>query len=164
MSTRRGVRRREFITLVGGAAVAWPMTARGQQADKVYRIGVFSSINPIMGPAYRAFLDELRVQGFIQGQNLVVDLRSTDQSPAAIAGNVAEMVRSKVDAIFAGIQPALQSAAGTGIPVIIAAVNFDPIALIPSMHFDMPRATCIASSVVKSLVTCRCRIPASLNW
>ena len=38
------------------------------------------------------------------------------------------MVRSKVDAIFAGIQPALQSAAGTGIPVIIAAVNFDPIA------------------------------------
>ena len=128
MSTRRGVRRREFITLVGSAAVAWPITARGQQADKVYRIGVFSSINPIMGPAYSAFLDELRVQGFIQGQNLVVDLRSTDQSPAAIAGNVADMVRSKVDAIFAGIQPALQSAAGTGIPVIIAAVNFDPIA------------------------------------
>ena len=157
------IRRREFITLLGGAAAAWPLAAGAQQADKVYRIGIFSSINPIMGSAYSAFLDELRVQGFIQGQNLVVDHRSTDQSPAAIAGNVADMVRSKVDAIFAGIQPALQSAAGTGIPVIIAAVNFDPIALIPSMHFDMPRATCIASSVAKSLVTSRCRTLASLS-
>ena len=122
------IRRREFITLLGGAAAAWPLAARGQQTGKVYRIGVFSSINPIMGPAYIAFLDELRMQGFIEGQNLVVDHRSTAQAPSALAGNVAEMVRLKVDAIFAGIQPALQAAAGTGIPIIIAAVNFDPIA------------------------------------
>ena len=88
------MKRREFITLLGGAVAGWPLAARTQQADKVYRIGVFSSINPIMGSAYSAFLDELRVQGFIQGHNLVVDLRSTDQSPAAIASNVAEMVRS----------------------------------------------------------------------
>ena len=66
------MRRREFITLVGGGAAAWPFAARAQQADKVYRIGIFASINPIMGSAYSAFFDELRVQGFIQGQNLLL--------------------------------------------------------------------------------------------
>jgi putative ABC transport system substrate-binding protein len=122
------MKRREFITLLGGAAAAWPVAARAQQAGKVYRIGIFSSFNPVMGPAYSAFLNELRVQGFIEAQNLLVDRRPTDQAPAALAANVAEMVRSKVDAIFAGVQPALQAAAGTGIPIIIAGVNFDPIA------------------------------------
>jgi putative ABC transport system substrate-binding protein len=122
------MRRREFVNLLGGAAAFWPLAARAQQVGKVYRIGMFSSVNPVMGSAYSAFLDELRVQGFIEGQNLVVDQRATDQVPAALASNVAEMVRSKVDAIFTGIQPALQVAAGTGIPIIIAAVNYDPIA------------------------------------
>lgn len=122
------MRRRKFLALLGGGAALWPLGVRAQQAGKVYRIGVFTSVNPVMTPAHGAFLDELRVQGLIEGQNLVVDLRSTNQTPAALAGNVAEMVRSKVDAIFAGIQPALQAAAGTGIPIVIAAVNFDPIA------------------------------------
>ena len=121
------MRRREFVTLLGGPAL-WPLAARAQQPGKVYRIGIFSSINPVMGPAYSAFLNELRVQGFIEAQNLVVDHRATDQAAAALAGNVAEMVRLKVDAIFAGVQPALQAAAGTGIPIIIAGVNFDPVA------------------------------------
>ena len=122
------MKRREFITLLGGTAAAWPVAARAQQPGKVYRIGFFRNDNPIMGPAYSAFLDELRVQGFVEGQNLVVDQRPTGQTPAALASNVADMVRSKVDAIFTGIQPALQAAAGSGIPTIIAAINFDPIA------------------------------------
>jgi putative ABC transport system substrate-binding protein len=123
------MRRREFLGVLGGSAAAgWPLGARAQQTGKVYRIGVFSNSNPIMGPAYVAFLDELRVQGFIEGQNLLVDQRSTGQTPAALASSVADMVRLKVDAIFTAIQPALQAAAGTGIPIIIAAINFDPVA------------------------------------
>jgi putative ABC transport system substrate-binding protein len=122
------MRRRDVLGGLGGAAAGWPLGVRAQQPGKVYRIGVFASDNPIMGPAYSAFLDELRAQGFIEGQNLVVDHRITSQAPAALASNVAEMVRSKVDVIFTGILPALQAAAGTGIPIIIAAVNFDPIA------------------------------------
>jgi putative ABC transport system substrate-binding protein len=122
------MKRRKFLGVLSSAVAAWPLGARAQQTGKVYRIGFFRNDNPIMGPAYSAFLDELRVQGFVEGQNLVVDQRPTGQTPAALASNVADMVRSKVDAIFTGIQPALQAAAGSGIPTIIAAINFDPIA------------------------------------
>jgi putative ABC transport system substrate-binding protein len=121
------MRRREF--LVGSAAALWPLGTSAQQAAKVSRIGVFATVgNPAMRSAYRAFLDELRAQGFAEGQNLTVDQRPTDQSPAALAGYVAEMVRSKVDVIVTSTQPALQAAAGTGIPIVITANNYDPIA------------------------------------
>jgi putative ABC transport system substrate-binding protein len=121
------MRRREFV--LGSAAALWPLGAHAQQAGKVYRIGVFVTVNnPAMRSAYRAFLDELRSQGFTEGQNLAVDQRPTAQAPAALAANVAEMVRSKVDAIITSTQPALQAAAGTGIPIVISANNYDPIA------------------------------------
>ena len=120
--------RREFVAWLASAMALLPVAARAQQAGKVYRIGVFSSDNPIMGPAYAALLDELRRLGFIDGQNLVVSQRTTGQTPAGLASDVAEMVRAKVDVIFAGVQPALQAAAGTGIPIVVAAINFDPIA------------------------------------
>jgi len=122
------MRRREFVTLLGGAAALWPLGVRAQQAGRVYRIGMFTSANPVMGPAYQALLDELRLLGFVEGQNLMVDRRTAGQTPTALAGNVAEMVRAKVDVIFAGAQPAVHAAAGTGIPIIMAAINFDPIA------------------------------------
>jgi putative ABC transport system substrate-binding protein len=124
----RLMRRRDFMALLGGGAALWPRGVGAQQAGKVYRIGIFVSVNPVMAPAYDAFVDELRVLGFIEGPNFTIDRRRTDQSPAALANDVAEMVHSKVDAIFIGVQPALQAAAATGIPTIIAAVNFDPIA------------------------------------
>jgi putative ABC transport system substrate-binding protein len=122
------MRRRDFLGALGGAAAAaWPLGARAQQASKTYSIGLFGSDTPIMEPAYRAFFDELRKQGFIEGENLVVTRRQADQTPAALSGNVAEMVRSKVDAIVASTLATLQAAAGTGLPIIIAANNFDPI-------------------------------------
>jgi putative ABC transport system substrate-binding protein len=122
------MRRRDFLSALCGTAALWPLDVCAQQAGKVYRIGVFTTVNnPAMRSAYRAFLEGLRVQGFIEGQNLSIDERPTDQTPAALAGNVAEMVRSKVDAIITSTLPALQASAGTGIPVIISANNYDPI-------------------------------------
>jgi hypothetical protein len=60
------VKRREFITLLGGTAVAWPLAARGQHIGRPARVGLFASDpeNPVMGPASAAFLDELRKLGF----------------------------------------------------------------------------------------------------
>lgn len=124
----RQMRRREFVAFLGSVGASLPLAVRAQQAGKVYRLGLFSSASPIMGPAYSGLLDELRALGFVEGQNLTVDQRSTAQTPAESANSVAEMVRSKVDVIFAGVQPALQAAAGAGIPVVVAAINFDPLA------------------------------------
>ena len=93
------MRRREFITLIGGAAVAWPLAARAQQAGRTYRLGVLHNQGP-QSPQFPPFYDELRRLGFVEGQNLIVDSRGyavrTEQFPAVAA----ELVKAQVDAIL----------------------------------------------------------------
>ena len=125
------MRRREFITLLSGAA-GFPLGARAQPAGKIARIGIFAgAANPVIAAAYRAFLDELRKAGFNEGQNLVVDHRPTDQDLSSLSADAAEMIRSKVDVIVAtGSEAALQAAvaASRTVPIVIVAINYDPIA------------------------------------
>jgi ABC-type uncharacterized transport system substrate-binding protein len=68
------MRRREFIALVGGAAVVWPLAARAQQAGRTYRLGVLHNQGP-QSMQFPPFYDELRRLGFVEGQNLIVDSR-----------------------------------------------------------------------------------------
>ena len=79
------MRRREFITLVGGTAVAWPMGVQAQQPSKVRRIAVLSqgSIH-LIRPVFRAFLERLREVGWIEGQNLSIDWRFSEGSAAPL--------------------------------------------------------------------------------
>jgi putative tryptophan/tyrosine transport system substrate-binding protein len=81
------LRRRDFITLLGGAAAlsVWPLAARGQQAGRTYRVAVVAGgvnqaggAGPVMGRGVPALLDELRRLGFSEGQNLTMDYRSTN--------------------------------------------------------------------------------------
>jgi hypothetical protein len=65
------VRRREFITLLGGAAAAWPTVARGEQAGRTYKLAFLVPVSRD-SPAIAAFFDELHLNGFIEGQNLSV--------------------------------------------------------------------------------------------
>ena len=82
------MRRREFITLLGGAAAAWPLAAHAQQAGRTYRLGVLHNQGP-QSPQLTSFYDELRRLGFVEGQNLIVDSRGyavrTEQFPAVAA-------------------------------------------------------------------------------
>jgi putative ABC transport system substrate-binding protein len=64
------VKRREFITLLGGAA-AWPVVARAQQAGKVYRIGILETISPALNAAnFDALRKALQALGYVEGQGL----------------------------------------------------------------------------------------------
>ena len=72
-----GIRRREFITLLGGAA-AWPLGARAQQGDRVRRIGVlmgFDENDPDIKPRVPAFTQALADLGWTDGRNMRIDLR-----------------------------------------------------------------------------------------
>ena len=131
-----GMKRREFIAGLGGAAVApmvlWPAAVRAQPSGKKVHLGVFGApTNPITGPAFRAFHDELRKAGFVEGRNLFADWRPTDQDLAALSAQAAEMARANVDALVAlGAEQTLQACvrASRSIPIVFVANNYDPIA------------------------------------
>ena len=120
------MRRREFIVLLGGAAAAWPLAAVAQQ-PKVWRIGVLAPVPPT--PAMlSAFRDGMRGRGYVEGQNLSIDVRwpqgSFDQDPSVVT----ELVNSNVDVIVAWATPATIAArrATSTIPIVMAAVG-DPV-------------------------------------
>jgi putative ABC transport system substrate-binding protein len=128
------MRRREFITLLGGAAVAMPLAAHAQQAaGRTARIGFIraSLEDPFTGPAYPDFLDELRKSGFSEGQNLEIEAVNIQQDAQRLSTETANLVQSKVGLLVAtGPEIVLQAAisASQTIPIVMWAVNFDPIA------------------------------------
>ena len=126
------MRRRQFITLLGVAAATWPLVARAQQAGKVIRIGILgpSLNNPFPLALYQAFLTQLRDAGFSQGQNLVAEYLAVDDPRGPFVA-AAELMRSQPDLIVAaGPEVALQAVVGASrsVPIVIIAVNYDPIA------------------------------------
>ncbi len=120
------MRRREFIMLVGGAA-AWPLAARAQPA--MTRVGIVSIQSPT-SPPYVAFERRLRELGYIQGQNLSLDFVNPAQQPGGNAGAVQELIRRKVDIVLAIYQPTMAAlvAAAPSIPVVMIAIDYDPLA------------------------------------
>src|SRR5262245_7005115 len=92
-----GMRPREFLGLVGSfAGVTWPIAAHTQEAGRIYRLG-FLTARPRAIPEYDAFFDELRRNGFIEGQNLIVDARGFGLRYEQFAEIAAALVRSSPD-------------------------------------------------------------------
>src|SRR5215468_9872815 len=128
------MKRREFITLLGGAAAAWPLAARAQQAGKVWRIGILgpSPNTPGMIAQHQAFLAELNALGFTQGKNFTIEYARVDD-PRGTFVAAAQLMRSPPDLIWAnGPEVALQAVVGASgfIPIVILAVNYDPIEVV----------------------------------
>src|SRR5215813_13465348 len=126
------IRRRAFITLLGGAA-AWPFAVRAQPADRIARVGFFGADRsvPLGATLYQAFIDELQIHGFKNGQNLIVDFRRVEQDLPALSADAAALVRSNVGVIVTqGTEPALQAALGATrtLPIVMMAANYDPFA------------------------------------
>jgi len=126
------INRRELIALLGGTAATWPLAARAQQDGRVRRVGVIGPRpeNAGVGAGYPAMLDELRKLGFSEGRNLMVEYRSNEQEPRAVFAEAAALVRSNVDVLVAiGSELPMQAALATNstIPIVFAAINYDPI-------------------------------------
>jgi putative tryptophan/tyrosine transport system substrate-binding protein len=125
------VRRREFITLLGGTAAAWPTAVHAQQSRRLIRLAFFGptlNTSPTIDQ-YEAFRTQLADLGFRDGQNLTIDYRSID-NPRGPFVAVVDLMRSPPDLIVsAGPEASLQAVVGaTGfIPVAMIAINFDPL-------------------------------------
>jgi putative ABC transport system substrate-binding protein len=127
------MRRRIFITLLGGAAAAWPLTARAQQPNRVPRIGVLSpgrseSSDPTFN-MLNAFLQGLHELGYTEGQNLTIERQYANGSSDRLRELAAELVMRKPDIIVAFSTTAARPAkeATSTIPIVAVAMA-DPVA------------------------------------
>ena len=120
------MRRREFITLLGGAAT-WPLAVRAQEPNQVYRLGVLHQL-PRTAAQFARLVDGLRRQGFIEGRNLIVDPVGFGSSPEQYRQRVAEMVKSGANAIFVGGDAAMRAALEVTQTIPIIGVADDMVA------------------------------------
>jgi putative ABC transport system substrate-binding protein len=127
------MRRREFIALIC-AGVAWPFAARAQEPGRTYRLGCLLPATRDV-PVNKAFLDELRRRGFVEGQNLTVEWRAYGLNPDLVSQYAAELVKARVDVIVAGGVVAIRAAqqATKPIPIVVLAEEMLEVGLVTSL-------------------------------
>ncbi len=97
----------------------------------MYRVGVLSTANPRSAPLFQAFEQRLRELGYVERQNLAIEFRNAEGKSDRLPGLAAELVRLNVDVIVTATDPATRAAqrATSTIPVVMVAINYEPIAL-----------------------------------
>jgi putative tryptophan/tyrosine transport system substrate-binding protein len=124
------MKRRDFITLLGGAAAAWQIEARAQQPDRMRRIGVLlgAADDPEGQARVMALKQALRELGWADGRNIQIDTRFAGADVNLIRTDAAELVALGPDAIVASTTPVIQALreATSSVPIVFAALN-DPV-------------------------------------
>jgi putative tryptophan/tyrosine transport system substrate-binding protein len=125
------MRRREFITALGGAAVAWPLAARAQQGGAIRRIGVlnpFTEDDPEVQANITAFRQTIRKLGWTDGHNVRIDYRWGGADPGLIRAHAIELVGLNPDVLLVStalaLQPLLRET--RSIPIVVAQIS-DPV-------------------------------------
>jgi ABC-type uncharacterized transport system substrate-binding protein len=125
------MRRREFVTLAGGAAAAWPQAAKAQPMGRVRQIGYLASTSELTGAGsdrLNAFKRGLAQLNWIEDRNLAINPRWANDEPAHLPRLAMELVASRPDLIFAASSPTLAAVRrATGIIPIVFAVVADPV-------------------------------------
>src|SRR5687768_11472632 len=125
------MRRREFITLFGGAAAAWPLEARAQQPGRTYRVGLLAT-----GGAFGAgderrktILEGLAARGFVEGRNLVFDVRWGEGRYERLSESATALKAASTDVIVTFGYPAALAAktSAPGVPIVVTGSG-DPVA------------------------------------
>jgi len=126
------ISRRRLLT---GFVLAWaPLGAAAAQeykAGKVYRVGILSTGNPRSASIFQVFEQRLRELGYVEGQNLAIEFRYAEGKVDRLPGFAAELVGLDVNVIVTATDPGTRAAKGatTSIPIVMLAINYDPIAL-----------------------------------
>ena len=125
--------RRQFITLLGGAAAAWPLAARAQQPQRIFRLGwliSFPESHPLAQASVREFGNAMRTLGWVEGKDIHIEYRYAAAEPARFKAYAAELVGLAPDILLATTAPsatALHSLTRT-IPIVFVLVP-DPVGL-----------------------------------
>ena len=121
------MKRRDFITLLGGAAVVWPLATRAQQAGKIRTIGILNAGSAGV-PSAVVLPDALRELGWIEGKNIVFERRYAENRVERLPELAAELVRLNVDVIvgLGTLAPLAAKGATTTIPIVMTAAG-DPL-------------------------------------
>ena len=121
------MKRRQFITLLGGAAVAWPLAARAQQAGKLPTVGFAGSNASAWGPWTAAFAARMHELGWIEGRTLAIEYRWSEGRPERINEIAAEFVNRKVDVIVTNDSSAPTMKQATSVIPIVFVLGNDPV-------------------------------------
>ena len=120
--------RREFITLLGGAAAAWPVAARAQQPGKLPTIGFLGATTPSAQSQWTAaFVERLRELGWIEGHTVAIEYRWAEGREERYTQIVAELIRLRVDVIVTGGAALPAAKQATSVIPIVFAVAGDPV-------------------------------------
>jgi putative tryptophan/tyrosine transport system substrate-binding protein len=122
------MRRRDFVTLVGGAVMAWPLAARAEQPV----IGILATVSAEANAArLRAFHEGLHVAGYVEDNNVKIEYRWAEEDSGRLPELVAQLVQQKVTVLVSagGTASALAAKAGTAKIPIVFAIAADPVAL-----------------------------------
>jgi putative tryptophan/tyrosine transport system substrate-binding protein len=122
------MRRREFVSLVGGA-VAWPLAAAAEPIRSKYRLALLAPVWRRDWRPMKEFFDELSRAGYVEGQNIVVEFLSTEGKSERRSEIARDAVRGNPDAIFVITGPLTQHVKDVTATIPIASVTSDPIAL-----------------------------------
>ena len=151
------MRRREFITLLGGAAAAWPLSARAQQLAMPV-IGFLNPTTPeALAEPMRGLRQGLKDAGYVEGENLTIEYRWADNQAERLPAMAAELVRRRVSLIVAtggGQAPLAAKAATTALPIVFNTAD-DPVNLGLVASLAQPGGNVTGVSILSTELTAK---------